>query len=315
MPRRGDRRRRAPAPQPSRRTTLGRPRREAARAESEVNGSGSVVQRRISGSWHTTRTASRSVGSRRRSPSSPSRRLSDPGRTASPARRHRDPLSEGSSGARLRARRPAARRAGARADGRERRRVRASSRATEARRDDRDPDLVGEPLVDGRAEDDVRVVGARPARTTSAASLTSSSERSSPPVIESRIAARAVDLGLEQRRARARARRPRARGRRRRPCRCPAAPSRRRHDRAHVGEVEVDQARQRDQVARCPARPGAARRRRPGRRRPSTSTGRAPRAAGRSGSTISVSTSARERLDAARRPAPRGACPRTRTAW
>jgi hypothetical protein len=45
-------------------------------------------------------------------------------------------------------------------------------RAAETGGDDGDPDLPRQPLVDRRAEDDVRVVG-RSARDSSAASLTS----------------------------------------------------------------------------------------------------------------------------------------------
>ena len=86
-------------------------------------------------------------------------------------------------------------------------------------------------------------------RTTSAASLTSSSVRSSPPAIESRMPLAptisvSISGDLSARSAASRARFALSR--------VADAHQRRagvRHDRAHVGEVEVDQAGHRDQVA------------------------------------------------------------------
>ena len=110
-------------------------------------------------------------------------------------------------------------------------------------------DLAVDALVDRRAEDDVRVVDPTAARTTSAASFTSSSERSSPPAIESRMPrAPVISVSMSgERSARSAASRARfVAGR--------EADAHERvagvlHDRAHVGEVEVDQAGHRDQVA------------------------------------------------------------------
>ena len=105
-------------------------------------------------------------------------------------------------------------------------RRRAAARAAEARRDDRHPDLAGEPLVDGRAEDDVRVVGRGLADDLGG--LVDLEQRQ---VVAAgdreQDAARADDLGVDQRRAQRRSAAC-ARGSRRSRSRCPSAPSRRR---------------------------------------------------------------------------------------
>ena len=115
-------------------------------------------------------------------------------------------------------------------------------------RDDGDPHLALEALVDRRAEDDVRVVGRGLAHRLGR--LVHLVERE---VVAAgdreQDAARAGDLGLDQRAAK------RALGRFLGAVlagRVADAHQRRagvRHDRAHVGEVEVDQAGVRDQVA------------------------------------------------------------------
>ena len=91
---------------------------------------------------------------------------------------------------------------------------------------DGDPDLAGEPVVDRRAEDDVRVVGRR--RADHLGGLVDLEERQ---VVAAgdreQDAARAGDLGRRSAGCRARARPPRARGSRRSRSRCPSAPSRR----------------------------------------------------------------------------------------
>ena len=91
--------------------------------------------------------------------------------------------------------------------------------------------------------------GSAASATTRAASLTSTSDRSGPPVTPSRMPRGPVDGRLEERRG---DRRLGGLGRPVAPARVPDAEQRRARaadDGPHVGEVEVDEARQRDQVA------------------------------------------------------------------
>ncbi len=126
---------------------------------------------------------------------------------------------------------------------------RASRRAGETRRDHGHPDLAAEALVDGRAEDDVRLVGSGAADDLGC--LVHLEQRE---VMASRDreedAACPGDLGVDQWRAeRAFGSLPRASFGR---LRVADAHERRAgvgHDGADVGEVEVDEARHRDQVA------------------------------------------------------------------
>ena len=123
------------------------------------------------------------------------------------------------------------------------------SRAAEAGRDDRDPDLPRETLVDGRAEDDVRVV-----RRRLAYDLRGLVDLEQRQVLATRDgeedAARADELGIDERRAQRALRR--LAGAALRGLRVADPHQGRagvRHHGADVREVEVDQAGHRDQVA------------------------------------------------------------------
>src|SRR5262245_42083191 len=128
--------------------------------------------------------------------------------------------------------------------------ARAAATTAEAGGDHGDPDLPVQPIVDGRAEDDVRVVGG--GGTDYLGGIVHLDQRQ---VVPSRDreedAAGPGDLGVDQRRAQrplGRLLRPPVAGR---GGEADAHEGRVRvgDDRADVGEVEVDQARHRDQVA------------------------------------------------------------------